>query len=859
MKKFFKIFFITLLSLVTLTGGAAAAFLLTYQATVSFDFSKPTGEVKKGASGYLYGIAENGVPSAEMVESVDIQTISQKVSGGLQHPVGDIDNADKMLKGVKYEVVYLQDIYDTWYYKHDDIMTLRSKNEYDAQAFLDNDYLPKVEKTVKRMSEKTYKAPIVYCLYNECDNGIWFGESVKDDNPDNKYGVWCDFNDGAKDAFNAAWKKTYNLVKSINKNALIGGPGYCDFDAYELEYFLNFCKENNCLPDVMIYHELAEREAYYFDEHVRDYRALEEKLGIAPLEIIITEYGMMSEIGYPGEMVKYISQIETNKVYADAAYWRLADNLNDTSADGISPNAEWWLMRWYTDMKGETVKGTNKDILSSDFKNYFKYHYDSLSFRDFTGIASTDGGEIDIVCGGGERKSRVQLKKLKKTSLYGKEVEITVEETVYKGLFGAVNKPVIIRRYNETLKNALTVELGKLDPANAYHIVIREAHGFDEAEEERPVRYEFESGKLLKNAYTYDSYCPASGGNNDGHDLVGGMENEGDGVEIKIETGEGDYMLDFVYGNSNDGKWLESGRQDPDGRVNTKVKLSIDGESREIELPNTIKSEYTSCFTLPVYKLKAGEHKIRIEHAEGTCVLDSLLVTPLDSSNGEAFAAVLEDGDRSTKSVKSFLVIAATDGWHRLKTTAQTARTDGAQIAFKNGVAEVYLKRGLNYIDVDSKYDIALTAELKAEEVQREDVKRFEAESLSLSDGAKLNGRFVDGISSQGGSAGLEYSAKKDGRYRLTVEYSNNDEGGVHDYNVDLIERYITVSVNGTDRGNLFCRNTYSWKTVKTASFTVDLKQGENAISLSNNGSERFNGNETYAPQIFSVTVAPVQ
>lgn len=864
MKKALKITGITLLSIILIIGAAAGIFFVTYQATVSFDFAEKTGAVKKGASGYLYGIAENGVPSAEMVESLDIQTVSQKVSGGLQHPVGDIDAADKMLKDVKYEVVYLQDVYDTWYYKHDDIMTLRGKGEYDWQAFINNDYLPKVEKTVKNMSEKSYKAPIVYCLYNECDNGIWFGESVKDENPDNQYGVWCDYNDKGKDNFNLAWKQTYDLVRSLDKNALIGGPGFCDYDLSEIRYFLEFCKNNNCLPDVMIYHELAERESFDFEEHIRSYRFLENELLIDPLEIIITEYGMMSENGYPGEMIKYITHIENSKVYADNAYWRLADNLNDNCADANSPNAQWWLMRWYTDMKGETVKGTNKDILSSDFANYIKYRRTELGFNGFMGIASTDGKEIDVVCGGGERKSRVQLKSLDSTELYGKEVEITVEETVYKGLYGAVSKPVTVNYYVTKLKKSLTVELGKVDSANAYHIVIKEKGDTQAEAESRPVRYEFENGTLLGKAYTYDSYCPASGGNAEGHDLVGGMENEGDGVEISIDIpSDGSYSLDFIYGNSNDGGFLENGRQDPDGRVNTKVNFSLDGKQKDIlELPNTIKSEYTSCYSVPFEYLEKGEHKVRLEHVEGTFVLDSLVVSP-DASYSRI--AVLPDADRTTEKINSYLAVVPQDGYYTVSSSSSSMSVNNTEIVFTEGAARVSLKRGLNFLDLASDGTLSgvVFYGLFSENPKTES---YIPRHISCSDGAERviedeekTEDYIDGISSNGGMAQIKYTAEKDGVYFITFEYSNNEEGGVHDYNVDLIERYITVSVNGKEQGNVYCRNTYSWQTRKTVTFSAELKKGDNTIVFSNNGAVRFNKKDAFAPRIYCITVSPVQ
>ena len=862
MKKVIKIILCVILCFALVIGGGTGLFFATYKATLSFDFSKKTGEVMKGASGYLYGVAENGVPSADMVESLDVTTISQKVIGGLQHPIGDIDNVSPMLENTKYDVVYLQDVYDSWYYLNKDIMQMRSENAYDWQALLDNDYLPKVENTVKELSEKSYSDKTVYCLYNECDNGIWFGESKEDENPDNEYGVWCDFNEVGKDNFNSAWKQTYDLVKSINPNALIGGPGYCDFDVAELEYFLTFCRDNDCLPDVMIYHELSENTIYFFDEHVKEYRALEEELGIEELPILITEYGMMNENGYPGVMAQIISQFETNKVYGDNAYWRLADNLNDNCADDNSPNAEWWLMRWYTDMKGETVECKNKDILSSNFKNYFKYKLDELSFNGLMGIASVsdEGDEISVICGGGERESKVQLKNLDETALYGKNVRITVEETVYKGLYGVVSSPVIIKDYSLKLGKSLSIDLGKLDKANAYHIVIKEAQKESENYENnyRPVRYEFENGMLLGAAYTYDSYCPASGGNEEGNDMVGGMENEGDGVEITINVPENNtYTLDFVYGNSNDGEWDENGRQSPDGRVHTSAKLTVDGEEETVYLPNTIRSEYTSCYSVKK-ELSAGAHTIRVEHIEGTYVLDSLVVTKVDFSSN---ISVLYDEDRSVDGKTAYLAVADSDGYYDVQSNAESVVIDGAELALENGSKTVYLKRGLNYLEFNAD-GMSAPQITKSEETQAEQIlpeKAIFAGSAGVN-AININGEdcsYIDGISCNGGAAEFNVNAESAGAYRVTLDYSNNEEGGVHDYNVDLIERYVTVDVNGSSVGSFWCRNTYSWETRKTVTFTVELKEGINTITLRNDGKTKFNNRDTFAPYIFGISVNP--
>ncbi len=45
--------------------------------TVEFDLNKKKGEFTHGACGYLYGLAEDGVPSKEVVKSLDIKSASQ--------------------------------------------------------------------------------------------------------------------------------------------------------------------------------------------------------------------------------------------------------------------------------------------------------------------------------------------------------------------------------------------------------------------------------------------------------------------------------------------------------------------------------------------------------------------------------------------------------------------------------------------------------------------------------------------------------------------------------------------------------------------------------------------------------------
>lgn len=873
-KKALKIFLIILLCLIIAIVGAAGVFTAVYKPALTLDFSQKTGQVTSGASGYLYGIAQDGVPSREMCESVDISTSSQMVTDGLQHPIGDISDVYASLDNTDYNVVYLQDVYDTWYYKNDEIMRQRQNGSYDWQKMITEDYLPKVKQSVQKLSKAEYSSKVVYCLYNECDNGVWFGETKKTDDENNEYGVYCEYNEKGRDNFNSAWKQTYELVKSINPDALIGGPGFCDYDSDEIGYFMTFCAKNNCVPDIMIYHELGEGSVYYWQDHVNDYRSIEKSLKISEIPIIVTEYGRMQDNGYPGEMIKYITQIETSKVYGDNAYWRLADNLNDVCADDNSPNANWWLMRWYADMQGQTVKGEYHDIMKSDFKKSIKQHK-KLNYKGFMGIASiTDAeDEINIICGGGDDDARVVLKNLSKTKLNGKTVEINIEQTVYKGLYGVVNSPVEIKKYSAKVTGEdLIIDLSNMDEANAYHIVIKEADETAVSAYENtslPQRYEFEDGEILGNAYTYESYCPASG---EEENLVGGMEKDGDGVEITVNVAEsGIYDLDFVYGNSNDGKGDENGRLNPADRKTSISNLTIDSNERQINFANTIKSEYTSCQSLSV-KLKAGEHKIKITHNTGTIVLDSLIVTLHQQSDSPENITVLYDADRTTDTNKSFIAIAPKDSYYSITTPLNIVEmTVGSSKITTNeiGAATVYLKRGINYIDVATNQDAVPTISefddnnasvisLTPKQAKLSGGARLKKNSTAFVDGKVQSLDYISSISSKSGKAVYDFKASKAGAYKVTVLYSNNDEGGDHDYNVDLIERYVTVDVNGKKQ-NVYCRNTYSWDTYKTVTFTVNLKKGENKIVLSNDGSNKFNNVDTSTPYISLITLNPAQ
>ncbi len=817
--------------------GISAGLLMP---TVRFDAESLTGEVTNGASGYLYGIAEDGVPSHNMVESLDVSSVSAKTQGGLQHPIGEVgDVAPSLLRTghCDYIVVYLQDMFSTWYYADGDITEMKKNGTYDWKEFLTGTYFPLVEQSVNEMKNSEYADKLVYCIFNECDNGVWFGEWVKDGE-----NGWNDWNEQGRKNFYEAWKMTYDYVRKLDLDAVIGGPGYYEYSSWKTDEFLKFTSENNCNPEVIIYHELGDRSIYDWEANVKDLYSIEEKYSVSTdTPVIITEYGRMQDNGNPCTMLKYIVRTENTKVYSNQAYWLFADNLCSTCADYNTPNSAWWVYRWYTSMQGQTMASEIDDILHSDLGKAVKEKRE-LRYQQFMGLGTItdEKDKLDILVSGADYKGRVVVENLENTALYGKNVKIEVSAVTYQGILGKVYEPEIVKIYSEKCGKNLSVSLD-MDDDTAYRITVTPAVMTEDFENDNLwVRFEAEHGTLLGDAYTYDSAYATTGEVNG---MVGGMEKEGDGVEMTISVPEdGHYQFRIIYGKANDG-------QTSADRVSAEVKFALDGEESVLSLPNTIRSEITSTCDLE-RELTKGEHTLKFSHKNGTSVIDAVLVRKAEDTVGIYFE---EDDDRENL----YLVVAPYDGYFTLFTSSEGMYDiDGAQVNIESDDTAVYLRRGINYIKAPEKLllNIFVTDKKGQPNV-------LEPDSAVLSEGAEVKKNdfaglnYISGISSEGGKAEYKINAPEKGTYKLTIAYSNNRENGVHSYNVDLVEDFITISVNGEKSENLYCRNTYSHDTYTTVTTNISLEKGENILTFSNDGANKFNNGITYAPDISSILV----
>ena len=219
---------------------------------------------------------------------------------------------------------------------------------------------------------------------------------------------------------------------------------------------------------------------------------------------------------------------------------------------------------------------------------------------------------------------------------------------------------------------------------------------------------------------------------------------------------------------------------------------------------------------------------------------------------------------RNVKEENAYYLIAPLDSYYKIEGYSDTSPVyiNGNEVS--GNLAGIYFfSRGYNKIvlpEGSAVTDVLLIDNDEDGQIFIPDDVTLTGEAEISEDANTSTGKHIGWISSETES-GIEFkvNAREEGYYAFTIEYANNEEGGYHDYNVDLVERYISIFVNGEKQGNFFFRSTYSWDNYKTKTIYLKLSEGENIITFTNDGSYSFNNKATYAPDIGSITVRPVR
>jgi hypothetical protein len=433
--------------------------------TLVVDVASKFRPVTHVASGGLYALAENNRPADSTLLPIKMNTLTQPPPGVGQKPNGQPPGGDALKIAPQADrvgagqVIRMPDIYPDFPYRWVGW----------------DDWLSKVDTMVSaRLNARSVSNVAAWEIWNEPD------------------GTW---NTAAAGDFNAGWVRTVQRIRTRDTVTPVAGPGYSHWDANRMRAFLTNAKNNNALPDIVIWHELNHSSASVAAD-VSAYRAMETSLGISPRQIFINEYAWTDEVDVPGRVANYVSKLERAGVWAaDRAFWYEYGTVNGLTVNN-QPTGTWWLYKWYGDMAGSMVTTTPPAQTGLD------------------GFASYDPSRkrVDVVFGDEAGTNSVKV-----TGLSG-TVRVTLESTPASGRFTAVAAPTAISSTTYTVSNGqITVPVPNMSATSAYHLVVEPTSGVPAYQQ----RYEAENASVFR-AQRLTGSSASNGG------YVGRIDNTGD-------------------------------------------------------------------------------------------------------------------------------------------------------------------------------------------------------------------------------------------------------------------------------------------------------------------------------------------
>jgi hypothetical protein len=313
---------------------------LNAQNTITVDLSNKIRPVTHCASGSLYGVTET-LPSdvINMIAPLNPHVFANPAfSGpGRQQPIGDALEVSRRLQNTTAKVqVRLADVLPGWPYQWPG-----------QQSFLNT--CTQVINAKKASGRTNYDG---YEIWNE------------------PYGTWQNKNG---DFFSVCWKPTFDLIRSLDPGERIIGPSLAYYNNSRMREFLIYCKANNCIPDVICWHQWG---AGGFVNSYNQYRALEKELGISPRPISINEYSSKTSDpneGCPGYSVPFISKFERHGIESACISWwftNLPGRLGSLITSNNQKGGGWHLYKWYGDMTGQMVQVTPPNDFSDGLDGF---------------------------------------------------------------------------------------------------------------------------------------------------------------------------------------------------------------------------------------------------------------------------------------------------------------------------------------------------------------------------------------------------------------------------------------------------------------------------------------------------------
>lgn len=404
---------------------------LVDEQSFTVDFARPIGPVTHRAGGFLHGIKADK-PTSELLDPLKIRYVrgTPIVDGslpGLLDP-GLRERLDRPGLRLSLGIYY---------------PTLRQRIGFEDYYPGDGGNWEPWEQEVEREVRAILEAGV------DCDYVIWNEPSYETFWPRDRT------------QFFETWKRGYRKIREIHPDAAITGPTIHNYDFNWLRQFLQYCKQNDVVPDIVTWHEL--RAGVYADripDNVAAVRAWCAENGVAIQDVIIDEYGGRGDQYQPGAAVSFFSALEKAQVrYASRAIWTDTGTLNAlTTKDGKQPLSTWWTFKAYSDMSGT--------------------HYAVKETKPLRGLASVDKGSAMLLVGNtssGNQSFRLRLENLSKAGLQGRKFTIQRERIPFSESSPLAAPEKLPELVVEASGDAIVVDAGTLSPHAAVTVTVRAA------------------------------------------------------------------------------------------------------------------------------------------------------------------------------------------------------------------------------------------------------------------------------------------------------------------------------------------------------------------------------------------------
>lgn len=393
------------------------------QSTLQIDVSTPLRPVSRVGSGMLYGLALPDRPPLDLLLPLKLNTLRQPPPNHEHFPNGETRHVGDPLDIGPNAVAAGAD------------MTMDMADHFDGFPYHWtnwNDWLGRVDRMIADLQARPDITNVTaWEIWNEPDY------------------TWSE----AAGDFNEGWARTHERIRASDPDTDIMGPSITHWNRNMMRDFLTAAMASGTVPEVVSWHELSGWEGV--DTHIRDYRALEQELGIGPLPISLNEYASRDEIDVPSTVNHYIAQFEREGVRdAERAFWYEAGTLNGLLHQN-QPTASYWMYQWYAEQSGDIVQVT------------------PTRYNDAVAAYDAETRQVSIVFGGEAGDNSVRVDGL---ADLGSSVTASLEYTPGSGRTTVVQAPTEV--FTETYAvtdGGVTIPIAGEDYLGAYRLLLTPA------------------------------------------------------------------------------------------------------------------------------------------------------------------------------------------------------------------------------------------------------------------------------------------------------------------------------------------------------------------------------------------------